>query len=195
MTPTLYTGELQPVITTFTGWPYPRKHERAAKRGLLFETSEGYVGIALDAEHRLSEANMPRETLEAAAESLGLSQLHPSEEPEPAQPLIDRIRRYFAGEPVAFDWPLNLSTLTAFQREALSICATIPYGELRSYGWIADRMDRPKSARPVGGAMGVNPIPIVIPCHRVVGSNGKLVGYGGGMFWKERLLALEGIRV
>jgi methylated-DNA-[protein]-cysteine S-methyltransferase len=112
---------------------------------------------------------------------------------DPAQELIERIRRYFAGEPVRFEWPLNLSALTPFQSEALIHCASIPYGELRSYGWIAERMGRYKSARPVGQAMSVNPIPVIVPCHRVVGSNGKLAGYGGGADWKERLLRLEGV--
>jgi O-6-methylguanine DNA methyltransferase len=187
-------GEPSPLRILAAERPLQRRLRERMTQGLLAETEAGWVGIALDPAHRLTEIVMPRETAEHAADALGVTDLRPLSRPHPAQPLVDQLRRYFAGEPVAFDWPLDLSHFTPFQREALTHCASIPYGELRSYGWIADRMGRPKSARPVGQAMSMNPIPILIPCHRVVGSNGQIVSYGGGIYWKERLLELEGVR-
>jgi len=189
----IYTTDLGSMDLRQAPWPGITKRFTTTGRGIIFSTSAGYMSMALDEENRLLEMTMPRETVEESGDALCQLPFHIQEGPEPAQPLIDQIRRYLSGEPIAFDWPMNLAVMTLFQQEALAICASIPYGELRSYGWIADQMGRPKSARPVGGAMGANPIPILIPCHRVVGSNGKLVGYGGGMYWKERLLKMEGI--
>lgn len=186
-------GEPNPLAKA-AEWPQKRRLKAAMTRGLVCETETGWIGIALDEANRLTEIVMPRETVEDAADALGVGALRPLSGPDPALDLIAQLRRYFAGEAVSFQWPLNLSHLTPFQQEALTICASIPHGEMRSYGWIADRMGRPKSARPVGQAMGANPIPILIPCHRVVGSDGRLTGYGGGMRWKERLLELEGAR-
>ena len=80
---------------------------------------------------------------------------------------------------------------TPFQFEVWRRLCDIPYGETISYGELADRIGNPKASRAVGLANGSNPIPIVIPCHRVIGSNGKLTGYGGGLPIKEKLLALE----
>jgi methylated-DNA-[protein]-cysteine S-methyltransferase len=189
----IYRGECLQKMKEPGAFPFHHRRNSPGVRGVIFDTAQGYVGLVLDEKDRLAEATMPRETVEDAAEALGLSNVQPFSGEEPAQDLIDQIRAYLAGERTQFTWPINLSGLTAFQQEALTICASIPYGELRSYGWIADCMGRHKSARPVGQAMSVNPIPIVIPCHRVVGSNGKRAGYGGGMYWKERLLKLEGI--
>jgi methylated-DNA-[protein]-cysteine S-methyltransferase len=80
---------------------------------------------------------------------------------------------------------------TEFQKRVWRQLETIPYGEIRSYSQIAAAIDAPKAVRAVGAANGSNPIPIVIPCHRVIGANGKLVGYGGGLPLKRRLLDLE----
>jgi methylated-DNA-[protein]-cysteine S-methyltransferase len=70
----------------------------------------------------------------------------------------------------------------------------IPYGETRSYAYVANAIGAPRAVRAVGAANGANPVPIIVPCHRVIGSNGTLTGYGGGLSLKERLLALEGVR-
>lgn len=105
---------------------------------------------------------------------------------EPARQLL----AYFAGELEAFDLPLSPSG-TTFQLAVWRRLCEIPYGETISYGELARRLDNPNASRAVGLANGSNPIPIVIPCHRVIGSNGKLTGYGGGLPIKERLLALE----
>ncbi|MEE4191906.1 MAG: methylated-DNA--[protein]-cysteine S-methyltransferase [Halieaceae bacterium] len=113
-------------------------------------------------------------------------------------PVLDRARRqleeYFAGRRRHFDLPLGADG-TAFQQAVWSSLRAIPYGELRSYRDIAETLGKPKAVRAVGAANGRNPLPIVVPCHRVVGSNGKLTGFAGGLDCKRRLLALEGIDV
>jgi methylated-DNA-[protein]-cysteine S-methyltransferase len=103
---------------------------------------------------------------------------------------IRQLRAYFSGELERFNLPLAPEG-TPFQLEVWRRLSDIPYGETISYGELARRIGRPKASRAVGLANGTNPIPIVIPCHRVIGSNGQLTGYGGGLPIKERLLALE----
>src|SRR5690348_10076292 len=103
---------------------------------------------------------------------------------------IRQVRAYFAGELKEFDVPLAPEG-TAFQKNVWRHLCEISYGETISYGELARRIGNPKASRAVGLANGANPIPIVIPCHRVIGSNGKLTGYGGGLPIKEKLLALE----
>lgn len=103
---------------------------------------------------------------------------------------IRQLRAYFAGELEEFDLPLAPEG-TPFQLGVWRRLCEIPYGETISYGDLARRIGNPNASRAVGLANGSNPIPIVIPCHRVIGSNGKLTGYGGGLPIKEKLLALE----
>lgn len=112
---------------------------------------------------------------------------------EDAAPLTETIRQlqaYFAGDLENFNLPLAPEG-TPFQMEVWQRLRDIPYGQTISYGELARRIGNPKASRAVGLANGSNPIPIVIPCHRVIGSNGKLTGYGGGLPIKEKLLALE----
>ncbi len=101
-----------------------------------------------------------------------------------------QLREYFAGARSEFDLPLAPEG-TAFQRAVWLLLQGIPYGETITYGELARRAGNPKASRAVGAANGANPIPIVIPCHRVIGSNGKLTGFGGGLPMKEALLNLE----
>ena len=109
---------------------------------------------------------------------------------------VDRVRReldeYFAGKRRDFDLETDLSPVPAFQQQVLRELARVPFGEVTTYGALAAKVGKPRAARAIGGAMNRNPIPIVLPCHRVVGSNGKLVGYAGGLDRKETLLRLEG---
>ena len=101
-----------------------------------------------------------------------------------------QLTEYFVGERRQFDLPLNL-TGTEFQLQVLAELQRIPYGATVSYGDIATRIGRPKAVRAVGAANGRNPLPIVVPCHRVIGSNGSLTGFGGGLTTKQALLRLE----
>ncbi|MBT8088090.1 MAG: methylated-DNA--[protein]-cysteine S-methyltransferase [Gammaproteobacteria bacterium] len=101
-----------------------------------------------------------------------------------------QLLEYFAGERTEFDLPLRLDG-SEFQVSVLKALQEIPYGETVSYGEIARRIGRPKAVRAVGAANGRNPIPIVVPCHRVIGTSGDLTGFGGGLDTKEALLRLE----
>jgi methylated-DNA-[protein]-cysteine S-methyltransferase len=113
---------------------------------------------------------------------------------EDAHPLLTDARRqldaYFAGELNTFSLPLR-PTGTDFQQRVWKALERIPYGVTASYGEIAKAIGAPGSSRAVGAANGANPLPIVVPCHRVIGSNGSLTGYGGGLDRKRTLLALE----
>jgi len=109
----------------------------------------------------------------------------------PFTEVICQLQAYFDGELKDFDLPLSLEG-TEFQLCVWRSLRTIPYGETISYGQLAHRIGKPKAVRAVGLANGSNPIPIIIPCHRVIGSNGSLTGFGGGLPIKKKLLALEG---
>jgi methylated-DNA-[protein]-cysteine S-methyltransferase len=104
--------------------------------------------------------------------------------------VASQLAEYFAGRRQRFDLPLAPEG-TPFQQRVWNALMDIPYGETISYGELASRIGQRSASRAVGLANGSNPLPIVIPCHRVIGSNGKLTGYGGGLAIKERLLALE----
>lgn len=106
------------------------------------------------------------------------------------QKVAQELSEYFAGNRKEFDIPLNPKG-TDFQKSVWNALRTIPYGKTMSYGQVAAQIGNPKASRAVGMANNKNPIPILIPCHRVIGANGKLVGYGGGIWMKQKLLELE----
>jgi methylated-DNA-[protein]-cysteine S-methyltransferase len=127
-----------------------------------------------------------------------LSQLDPLARTEQSPPAVAsiaaRLRDYFATGRAHFDLPLDLSQVTPFQQSVLQTTRHIPPGTLRTYGQMARTIGKPQASRAVGQALGRNPVPIVVPCHRVVASDGSLGGYsgGGGVESKRMLLALEG---
>jgi methylated-DNA-[protein]-cysteine S-methyltransferase len=150
-----------------------------------------------------SQIESPVGPLLLAADEAGLREIlfvngrhHPRPDPSwkhdsaPFKKIIEQLRAYFAGEREDFDLPLAPRG-TPFQQKVWRRLCEIPYGETISYGELAKQIGNPQASRAVGLANGSNPIPIVIPCHRVIGSNGKLTGYGGGLPIKEKLLALE----
>jgi methylated-DNA-[protein]-cysteine S-methyltransferase len=102
-----------------------------------------------------------------------------------------QLREYFAGTRTVFDLPLDAATGTEFQRRVWQVLVTIPFGETWSYGKLARAIGQPTASRAVGAANGANPLAIVVPCHRVIGANGTLTGYAGGMAAKQWLLAHE----
>jgi O-6-methylguanine DNA methyltransferase len=125
----------------------------------------------------------------------GLDPLARTEQSAPAlAPYAEQLQAYFAGERTGFDVPLDLSRLTPFQLSVLQAARRIPAGSVWTYGQVARSIGKPKASRAVGQALGRNPVPIVIPCHRVVASDGSLGGYsgGGGLDSKRWLLHLEG---
>lgn len=136
-----------------------------------------------------------------AGDEIGITDVFfKSEEPqknlqENETPLLKEAARqlleYFAGSRKEFDFPLSMSG-TEFQVAVWKALQTIPYGETYSYKKIAEQIGNPKACRAVGMANHKNPICIIVPCHRVIGHNGKLVGYGSGLKMKEKLLKLEG---
>ncbi|MCU6708250.1 methylated-DNA--[protein]-cysteine S-methyltransferase [Paenibacillus sp. J5C_2022] len=102
-----------------------------------------------------------------------------------------QLQEYFRGERTGFDLPLDMRG-TAFQREVWKALTAIPYGETRSYSAIAAAIGKPSAVRAVGSANGANPVPVIVPCHRVIGKNNALTGFRGGLHMKEELLRLEG---
>lgn len=112
------------------------------------------------------------------------------EDEAPLRPAMQQLDEYFAGERRDFDLPLQPEG-TPFQQSVWRALCDIPYARTESYGGLAKRIGRPRAMRAVGAANGLNPLPIVIPCHRVIGANGSLTGYGGGLPIKQQLLALE----
>lgn len=108
-----------------------------------------------------------------------------------------QVLEYLAGKRRAFDLPLDWSEMTVFQADVLRLTLAIEYGEVRAYGELANALGKPAASRAVGGALARNPLPLFIPCHRVVASSGALTGYSatGGIATKARLLELEGHRV
>jgi len=106
--------------------------------------------------------------------------------------IVRQLRAYFAGERRTFDLRVDLAGVSPFQRRVLQAAAEVPPGRVVSYGDIARRIGQPGGSRAVGQALGANPIPIIIPCHRVVAAGGRIGGYGGGLRIKRKLLRLEG---
>lgn len=123
---------------------------------------------------------------------LGFDQISP--DAERAGPALEQIADYLAGKRKSFNLPIDWSVLTPFQLKALRATLEIPYGEVRTYGELAQELGKPRAARAVGRAEATNPMPLVIPCHRVIGADGKLHGYGtgNGLETKAWLLRLEG---
>jgi methylated-DNA-[protein]-cysteine S-methyltransferase len=138
---------------------------------------------------RISFDPDPDRELEQLSRLLGTRILRVAKPVDEARRQLDE---YFERRRTAFDLPLDLRLSAGFSRRVLEELAKVPYGETTTYGTLAARAERPRAARAVGTVMNRNPIPIVLPCHRVVGSSGSLVGYGGGLERKEQLLKLEG---
>jgi methylated-DNA-[protein]-cysteine S-methyltransferase len=151
--------------------------------GTLFvaATERGLARIVYDAD--------PDREVEQLARAYGLRVLRTA---KPIDGARRELNEYFEGRRRRFDLPVDLASSAEFHRRVLGELARVPYGEVVTYGELAARSDRPRAARAVGTVMNRNPLPIVLPCHRVIGANGKLVGYGGGLERKEDLLRLEG---
>lgn len=113
------------------------------------------------------------------------------ENPEKFNQVCQQLTEYFAGEREAFDLPLA-ATGTPFQQKVWQALCSIKQGETKTYAWLAKRINNEKAVRAVGSANGANPIALIVPCHRVIGTNGKLTGYAGGLALKAKLLMHEG---
>jgi len=166
----------------------------------VFPTSWGYVGIITTEQglvrivlpHR-SKKEVERE-IRRALGTRGIANLAPTSSRRALKTLEtaeQQIIEYLAGKRTAFDLTLAPPKATDFTRSVWRACCEIPYGETRSYHWIASQIGRRKASRAVGMALGANPLPLIVPCHRVVRSDGSLGGFGGGLNLKRRLLKFE----
>jgi methylated-DNA-[protein]-cysteine S-methyltransferase len=182
-------------MTTVSSDIDARFRAAAAASGLLdvaYDLVDSPIGPLLVAQSergvcRISFDPEPEAEAERLARSFGVRVLRaPLDEPR------RELDEYFEGRRRVFDLPLDLHAVPDFHRTILVELSQVPFGELTTYGTLAARAGRPRAARAVGTVMNRNPVPIVLPCHRVVGSTGKLVGYGGGLERKEFLLRLEG---
>ena len=150
----------------------------------------GWVGMLASAKGLLG-TTLPQPSIDEVRQLLGDSVSYATWSPHLFKDLMERLKVYFSGHRTTFPDKLNLSRATHFQREVWEITRLIPYGETRSYAWVAEQIKKPRAVRAVGQALGKNPLPIIVPCHRVVASNGKLGGFGGGVEMKRYLLSLE----
>lgn len=162
--------------------------------GLKFhvcETEHGYVGIVVSP-RGLRATTLPRPTAdEALREAVEAGATEPASL-EALGDLPERVSRLASGDRADIGPYIDWEGISAFRRAVLEEAMRIPAGETRSYGWLAAKVGRPGAARAVGRVMATNPLPLVAPCHRVVGSDGGLHGFGGGLEMKERLLRAEG---
>jgi methylated-DNA-[protein]-cysteine S-methyltransferase len=160
-------------------------------RAVIAETALGFAGVALSP-LGIRCATLFHHTREACAREL--QAYGATDAPDPrAGEIIRALQDYARGEGPALEaFPVDLPACTPFQRKTWLALRTIPFGETRSYSWLANAIGEPGKARIVGATNGANPIPLWLPCHRVIGADGRLVGYAGGLAMKRTLLELEG---
>ena len=157
-----------------------------------FKTRQGWLGL-LASSRGITSLTLPypteKQALEAVAQGSSARRVDNSQ----FGGTIARIRDYFDGKPVDFTDALDFSAGTLFQQRVWKTCRLIGYGQTRPYSWIAKQIGQPAAARAVGNVLNKNPVPIIVPCHRVVAAGGGIGGYGGGLAVKKELLALEGV--
>jgi methylated-DNA-[protein]-cysteine S-methyltransferase len=159
---------------------------------VVTETAMGFVGVALSQAGIRHSTLFHRTRAGAEAELRARGAQAGAEDPR-AEEIRWLLKSYADGAAVSLEkYPVDLPPCQPLQRETWLALREIPRGETRSYGWLAQRVGRPNAARAIGAAMGANPIPLWLPCHRVVASDGSLHGFGGGLAMKQALLELEG---
>ena len=172
-----------------------RFRDAAASEGLLdvaYDLADSPVGTLLVAATGRGLCRIsftPDEALDGLTRDFGLRILRVPRQLDPVRRQLDE---YFERRRTEFDLETDLSPLPEFQRGVLMELARVPFGQVTTYGALAGKIGRPRAARAVGGALNRNPVPIVLPCHRVVGASGSLTGYAGGLDRKAALLRLEG---
>ncbi|OQR63299.1 cysteine methyltransferase [Streptomyces maremycinicus] len=155
---------------------------------LLAATDEGLLNVVFHAGDAIRDQALGR-----LAARLGREPVEAPGFPLLAE-AIRQVEAYFAGERRTFELPLDWSLIAGFNRQVLrELASGVPYGAVVGYGDLARRVGQPRAAQAVGVAMGANPLPVVVPCHRVVESDGGIGGFGGGLETKRKLLALEGV--
>jgi methylated-DNA-[protein]-cysteine S-methyltransferase len=157
---------------------------------VIFGTKAGRVGI-LGTGNGLRRATLPQDSDRVVYGLLGDKLKDASEAPERFTELIKRLQSYYSGYRTDFPDELDFSGTTAFQQAVWRAAQLIPYGETQSYAWVAARAGKPGAARAAGQALARNPLPVIVPCHRVLATGGGLGGFTGGLKMKEHLLKLE----
>lgn len=163
----------------------------------IFHTSLGWAGVALTSKGICAIVLPEKDKFAVKRKLLGSeSGVGSSEESDSTvahalEKAVHVLQQYFAGERVLFDLPLDLRSGTPFQQAVWRAAVKIPYGEVRSYAWVAKQIKKSRAFQAVGQALGANPVPIIIPCHRVIPSAGGLGGFSGGIGMKRKLLDLE----
>ncbi|MFQ5801523.1 MAG: methylated-DNA--[protein]-cysteine S-methyltransferase [Candidatus Methylomirabilales bacterium] len=158
----------------------------------LLKTTRGWVAVAYT-DRGILALTLPVETSARALETLQDKVSFPLAQGQGYGKLARDLDRYFRGEAVSFNYPLDLTTATPFQQRVWAALRGIPHGATQVYQEVAKMIGMPRAARAVGQAVGANPIPLLIPCHRVVASDGSLGGFAWGLTWKRHLLQVEGI--
>ncbi len=156
----------------------------------VVSTDMGWVAV-IGSEQGLLRVSLPYSSIQKSLESLGSITEEARFYPNRFEDLTKRLQAYFCGYRVSFTDEIDFSDVTHFQRIVWQAVKLIPYGETRSYGWLANRIGQPGMGRAIGQALARNRLPIIIPCHRVVCSDGNLGGFSGGLNMKKLLLQLE----
>ncbi len=163
------------------------------RRAIIFKSPWGWMGIA-ESLKGIQAIVLPKRSKRAVECELREQSNEPMLQEQ--SPSLEAARRqlldYLTERRKSFDVPLDLTGGTSFQRKVWRALQRVPYGKLRSYRWIAERVGGRQYARAVGNAVGANPLPIVIPCHRIVAHDASLGGFSGGLSMKRKLLSLEG---
>jgi len=157
---------------------------------MVFETAAGWVAV-LSSTAGLRRVTLPAGSRREAVKQLGYDFTEAQESQNRLQATVERLTDYFSGSKVNFPQTMDFNGATGFQRAVWRVTRLIPYGETRSYAWVAGQIDKPGAARAVGQALGRNPLPVIIPCHRVISGDGGLGGFTGGLEMKSFLLDLE----
>ena len=157
---------------------------------LIFHIGIGWVGI-LGSTAGLQRVTLPRHSAREISKMLGVNQKQATISHRHFQDLSERLTAYYAGLGVDFPDRVDPNTGTPFQRAVWEATRLIPYGETRSYTWVARQIGKPEALRAVGQALGRNPLSVIIPCHRVLAGDGGLGGFSGGLEVKRFLLRLE----
>jgi methylated-DNA-[protein]-cysteine S-methyltransferase len=161
----------------------------------IMPTKWGHVAAAIS-KHGIRHLILPQASKEEAFDMLCKKvrdeKLVPDNKELIFKKLAGQLKNYFNGQLVEFSYKLDYNVATVFQRQVWCVARTISFGSKQTYGWIADKVGDPESRRAVGQALNANPIPLLVPCHRIIAARGRLGGFGGGTEVKSKLLRLEG---